>query len=127
MKAILLTALLLTTTSAYAVSPTSPVKEHIRIQPHAGKVTRAQVAVGIRRIYGNVNPKVTLVSGDTYDVRFERGGTLHRVRANDYAPGLYNLTIQLTDGGTMWKRTKDCEAEAIHIAHFKHVKSTSCR
>ena len=126
MKA-LLTTLLLATTSAHAVSPKSDVTEHIRVQPHGGKVTPAQVATGIRRIYGGVTPKITHVSGNNYDVRFTKGGSLHRVGVNKYAPGLYNMTINLTNGSTTWKRAEYCKTEAIRITRLKHVKSTSCR
>lgn len=71
----------------YAVSSTAPhsVKD-FRVTAHNGVVTKAQVAVAVRRGYKGVNPKITAKPSPMYpnchDARFMYKGELKRVSFN---------------------------------------------
>ena len=71
----------------YAVSSTAAhnIKD-FKIAAHNGKVSKAQVAVAVRRGYKGVNPKVTAKPSpmypNCYDARFMYKGALKRVSFN---------------------------------------------
>lgn len=72
-------------TEVKAVSSLNPTKDYY-IHPHDGKVSKAQVAVAVRRGYKGVKPKITAKPSPMYpnchDARFMYKGELKRVSFN---------------------------------------------